>query len=392
MRTAYLGGPHRLLSALMAATRKRDYYEVLGVARNASDEELKKAYRRLAIQLHPDRNPGDKQAEEHFKEINEAYQVLSDADRRAKYDRLGHAAFEGHAGGGFGGFDFSQGFEEVFSDIFGDFFGAGRSRSRTHSRRGDDLRYDLEIEFEEAARGIEKTVSFQRLATCESCSGSGARSGGTGARTCPNCRGTGQVRTQQGFFSISTTCGQCRGEGMIIADPCPKCQGQGRVRRAQSLSVKIPPGVDNGSRLKLRKEGEAGASGGPAGDLYVVIHVREHELFARQGNDVVVEVPVSFPQATLGGEIDVPTLDGKVKVKVQAGTQSGKVMRLKGRGFPDLHGYGRGDQLVKIVVETPRRLTARQRELLEEFAKASGEDVNHPMSKGFVDKIKEMFG
>src|SRR5579885_341981 len=376
----------------MATRSKRDYYEVLGVARNASDEELKKAYRRLAIQLHPDRNPGNKEAEERFKEVNEAYQVLSDPDRRARYDRLGHAAFEGHPGGGFGGFDFSQGFEEVCSDIFGDFFGAGRSRSRSHSRRGDDLRYDLEIDFVEAARGVEKTISFQRLATCEACSGSGARSGAAGVRTCPNCRGTGQVRTQQGFFSISTTCGQCRGEGMIIADPCPKCQGQGRTRRAQSLSVRIPAGVDNGSRLKLRGEGEAGSSGGPGGDLYVVIHVREHELFARQGNEVVVEVPVSFPQAALGGEIEVPTLDGKVKVKVQAGTQSGKVMRLKGRGFPDLHGYGRGDELVKLMVETPRRLSARQRELLEEFAKASGEDVNHPMSKGFVDKLKQMFG
>jgi molecular chaperone DnaJ len=376
----------------MATSKKRDYYEVLGVARSASEDELKKAYRRLAIQFHPDRNPGNKEAEEHFKELNEAYQVLSDPDRRSQYDRLGHAAFDSHAGGGFGGFDFSQGFEEVFSDIFGDFFGAGRSRSRSHSRRGDDLRYDLEIDFHEAARGIEKSVSFQRLATCESCSGSGARSGAAGVRTCPNCRGTGQVRTQQGFFSISTTCGQCRGEGMIIADPCPKCQGQGRTRRAQSLVVRIPPGVDNGSRLKLRGEGEAGSSGGPAGDLYVVIHVREHELFARQGNDVVVEVPVSFPQAALGGEIEVPTLDGKVKVKVQPGTQSGKVMRLKGRGFPDLHGYGRGDELIKILVETPRRLTAHQRELLEEFAKASGEDINHPMSKGFVDKIKQMFG
>ncbi|HTW88445.1 MAG TPA: molecular chaperone DnaJ [Candidatus Binataceae bacterium] len=373
----------------MATSRKRDYYEVLGVARGVSEEELKKAYRRLAIQCHPDRNPGNKEAEERFKELNEAYQVLSDPDRRSQYDRLGHAAFENHAGGGF---DFSQGFEEVFSDIFGDFFGAGRSRSRSHSRRGDDLRYDLEIDFHEAARGIEKSISFQRLATCESCSGSGARSGAAGVRTCPNCRGTGQVRTQQGFFSIATTCGQCRGEGTIIADPCPKCQGQGRTRRAQSLVVRIPPGVDNGSRLKLRGEGEAGSSGGPGGDLYVVIHVREHELFARQGNDVVVEVPVSFPQAALGGEIEVPTLDGKVKIKVQAGTQSGKVMRLKGRGFPDLHGYGRGDELVKILVETPRRLSAQQRELLEEFAKASGEDVNHPMSKGFVDKIKQMFG
>ena len=377
----------------MPSERKRDYYEVLGVGRGAGEDELKKSYRRLAVQFHPDRNPGDKQAEEKFKEVNEAYQVLSDPERRAQYDRFGHAAFQGPQGsGGFGGFDFSQGFEEVFSDIFGDFFGTGRGRSRSRSRRGDDLRYDLEIEFEEAARGAEKIVKFQRLTTCESCNGSRARGGAEGARTCPNCRGTGQVRTQQGFFSISTTCGQCRGEGMIIADPCPKCQGQGRVRKPVSLSVKIPPGVDNGSRLKLRTEGEAGFGGGPAGDLYVVIHVKEHGLFVRQDNDVVIEVPVSFPQAALGSEIEVPTLDGKIKLKVPAGTQSGKVFRLKGKGFADLHGYGRGDQLVRIAVETPRRLTARQRELLEEFARASGEDVNHPLSKGFVDKLKEMFG
>src|ERR1700675_288825 len=371
--------------------KKRDYYEVLGVERGAGEEELKKAFRRLAIQSHPDRNPGDKQAEERFKELNEAYQVLSDPERRAQYDRYGHAAFQGPQGTGFG-FEFTQGFEEVFSDIFGDFFGTGRGRSRSRSRRGDDLRYDLEVEFEEAASGTEKVVKFQRLTLCESCNGSRARGGAEGARTCPNCRGTGQVRSQQGFFSIATTCGQCRGEGMIIADPCPKCQGQGRVRKSVSLSVKIPPGVDNGSRLKLRNEGEAGFGGGPSGDLYVVVHVKEHALFVRQDNDVVIEVPVSFPQATLGAEIEVPTLDGKINLKIPAGTQSGKVIRLKAKGFVDLHGYGRGDQLVRIVVETPRRLTAKQRELLEEFARVSGEDVNHPMSKGFVDKLKEMFG
>ncbi len=377
----------------MAADQKRDYYEVLGVARGASDDDLKKAYRRLAVQFHPDRNPGDKQAEERFKELNEAYQVLSDPDKRAKYDRLGHAAFQGPQGaGGFGGFDFSQGFEEVFSDIFGDFFGTGRGRSRSRNRRGEDLRYDLEIEFEEAARGTEKVIKFQRLTMCEACNGTRARGGTEGARACPTCRGTGQVRTQQGFFSISTTCGQCRGEGAVIADPCPQCQGQGRIRKPVSLSVRIPPGVDNGSRLKLRNEGEAGFAGGHGGDLYVVVHVKEHPLFVRQDNDVVIEVPVSFPQAALGNEIEVPTLDGKIKLKVPAGTQSGKVFRLKGKGFADLHGYGSGDQLVRITVETPRRLSARQRELLEEFARVSGEDANHPMSKGFVDKLKEMFG
>jgi molecular chaperone DnaJ len=378
----------------MPAAQKRDYYDVLGVARGAGDEDLKKAYRRLAIQFHPDRNPGNKEAEERFKEINEAYQVLSDAERRTQYDRFGHAAFQGpHGGpGGFGGFDFSQGFEEVFSDIFGDFFGTGRGRTRSRARRGDDLRYDLEVEFEEAARGIEKTIKFQRLTTCDACNGTRAKSGAAGARQCPNCRGTGQVRTQQGFFSISTTCPQCRGEGQTISDPCPKCQGQGRVRKAESLSVKIPPGVDNGSRLKLRNEGEAGFGGGPSGDLYVVIHVKEHALFVRQDNDVIIEVPISFPQAALGTEIEVPTLEGKVHLKIPAGTQSGKVLRLKGKGIIDLHGYGRGDQLVRVSVETPRSLTARQRELLEEFAQLDGKAVNHPLSKGFVDKLKEMFG
>ncbi len=376
----------------MPNSRKRDYYEVLSVERAASDDEIKKAYRRLAVQFHPDRNPGDKSAEERFKEINEAYQVLSDPEKRAQFDRYGHAAFEAGRGGGFSGFDFSQGFEEVFADIFGDFFGTGRSRSRSRSRRGDDLRYDLEVTFEEAAHGAEKQVSFQRLAQCEACAGTGARGGASGIRTCPNCRGTGQVRMQQGFFSISTPCGQCRGEGTVIQDPCPKCQGQGRIRRQQSISVKIPPGVDNGSRLKVRGEGEAGHGGAPAGDLYVVLHVREHPLFARQDNDVVIEVPISFPQAALGAEIEVPTLDGKMRLRIPAGTQSGKVLRLKGKGIPDLHGYGRGDQLVKVVVETPRRLTARQRELLEEFARTTGEDANHPLAKGFVDKLKEMFG
>ena len=377
----------------MPSATKRDYYEVLGVARGASDDDLKKAYRRLAIQLHPDRNPGNKQAEERFKEVNEAYQVLSDPERRSQYDRFGHSAFQGPQGQGpFGGFDFSQGFEEVFSDIFGDFFGTGRGRARSRSRRGDDLRYDLEVEFEEAARGTEKVVRFQRLTLCESCNGTRARGGSTGARQCPNCRGTGQVRTQQGFFSISTTCSQCRGEGTIISDPCPKCQGQGRLRKQESLSVRIPPGVDNGSRLKLRGEGEAGYGGGTPGDLYVIIHVKEHSLFVRQENHIVIEVPISFPQAALGCEIEVPTLEGKVNLKVPSGTQSGKVLRLKGKGIVDLHGYGRGDQLIRVVVETPRSLTTRQRELLEEFAKLDGKAVNHPLSKGFVDQIKKMFG
>src|ERR1039458_9294001 len=319
----------------MPPAHKRDYYEILGVNHGAGEVELKKAYRTLAIQFHPDRNPGNKEAEERFKELNEAYQVLSDPERRAQYDRFGHAAFQGPQGpGGFGGFDFSQGFEEVFSDIFGDFFGTGRGRSRSRTRRGDDLRYDLEIEFEEAARGIEKVVKFQRLTQCEACNGTRARGGSSGARQCPNCRGSGQVRTQQGFFSISTTCGQCRGEGMIISDPCPKCQGQGRIRKHESLAVKIPPGVDNGSRLKLRGEGEAGYGGGPQGDLYVVIHVKEHPMFVRQDNDVIIEAPISFPQAAAGVRHEDRSADvqGQSQAKNPARHAIGKNPAPQGQG------------------------------------------------------------
>ena len=374
---------------------KRDYYEVLELARTATDQEIKSAYRRLAVKHHPDKNPGDNEAEDMFKEAAEAYSVLSDAEQRRRYDRFGHQGVASSAGASWGAPGFG-GIEDILGDLFGfgDVFGGSRSSNarRSTAQRGADLRYDLEIEFEEAAAGIEKVIKFQRLTQCEACNGTRARGGTSGARQCPNCRGTGQVRTQQGFFSISTTCGQCRGEGMIISDPCPKCQGQGRIRKHESLSVKIPAGVDNGSRLKLRSEGEAGYGGGPQGDLYVVIHVKEHAMFVRQDNDVIIEVPISFPQAAVGTEIEVPTLEGKVKLKIPSGTQSGKILRLKGKGIVDLHGYGRGDQLIKVNVETPRSLTARQRELLEEFAKLDGKAVNHPLSKGFVDKLKEMFG
>lgn len=367
---------------------KRDYYEVLGVGRSAGAEEIKKAYRKVALKLHPDRNPGDKAAEEQFKEASEAYQILSDPERRAQYDRFGHAAFE--QGAGFGGFDFSAaGFEDIFGEIFGDFFGGPR-RGRSRARRGDDLRYDLEITFEEAVFGTEKTIRVPRLQSCADCDGSGARDG-TGRETCSACRGSGQLRYQQGLFSIAKTCGQCQGQGSVLRDPCRTCGGTGAVRAQQSLSVRIPPGVDTGSRLKLRGEGEGGASGGPAGDLYVVLHVREHPLFTRDGNDIVCEVPIGFTQAALGAEIDVPTPHGKVKMRVPAGTQSGNVFRLKGKGVPDVRGYGHGDALVRVVVETPRKLTAKQRELLEEFARLSGEDV-HPISKGFFEKVKEIFG
>jgi molecular chaperone DnaJ len=366
---------------------KRDYYEVLGVGRNASDEELKKAYRKLALKFHPDKNPDSRpEAEERFKELVEAYQVLADAERRSMYDRFGHAAFEQGAGAGF---DFGAGFEDIIGDLFGDFFGTGRGRGgRGRSRRGQDLRYDLELTFEEAAAGCEKTISIPRLASCETCGGNGAKPG-THPRTCPQCRGSGQVRFQQGFFSIAKSCGHCNGQGSIIQSPCATCGGTGVRRRTAQLSIKIPAGVDTGSRLKLRGEGEGGGNGGPAGDLYVVLQVRPHPLFAREGNDVVCEVPVSFAQAALGTEIEVPTLDGRHKVKIPAGTQSGHLVRLKARGVADLNGYGRGDQIVRVVVETPRKLSARQRELLEEFARLSGEEV-HPLSKSFFEKVKAM--
>jgi molecular chaperone DnaJ len=367
---------------------KRDYYEVLGVERSATDEDLKKAYRKLAVKYHPDKNPGDKAAEERFKEIGEAYQVLCDAERRAAYDRFGHAAFEQ---GGVGGFDFGAGFEDILGDLFGDFFGTGRGRGgRTRARRGQDLQYQLEVVFEEAAHGCEKTLSIPRLMPCGTCSGSGAKPG-TRATTCQQCRGSGQIRFQQGFFAIAKTCGTCNGQGTVIASPCTDCSGSGSRRRTHTLNVRIPAGVDTGSRLKLRGEGEAGGNGGPAGDLYVLLRVAEHPIFVRDGVDVVCEVPVSIAQAALGTEIDIPTLDGARKLKVPAGTQSGHLFRLRGHGVPDLNGYGRGDQVVRLTVETPRKLSARQRELLEEFARISGEEV-HPMAKSFLEKVKSLLG
>src|SRR5262245_17640444 len=369
---------------------KRDYYQVLGVSRGATEEEVKKAYRQLALKWHPDKNPDNRhEAEERFKELSEAYQVLSDGERRSMYDRFGHAAFE--QGGPGAGFDFTAGFEDIIGDLFGDFFGTGRGRGgRTRARRGQDLRYELEITFEEAAFGCEKTITIPQLAPCHTCEGRGAKPG-TSPRTCPQCRGSGQVRFQQGFFSIAKTCGHCNGQGTIIANPCPTCGGSGTERRTHQLSLKIPGGVDTGSRLKLRGEGEAGSGGGPAGDLYVVLQVREHALFVRDGNDIVCEVPISFANAALGTEVDVPTLDGPAKVKVPAGTQSGHVFKLKGRGVPEVNGYGRGDELVRVLVETPRKLSARQRQLLEEFARISGEEV-HPLSKSFLEKVKSMLG
>jgi molecular chaperone DnaJ len=363
---------------------KRDYYEVLGVPRDAGADDLKKAYRKLAVKLHPDKNPDDHAtAEARFKELNEAYQVLSDPERRAQYDRFGHAAFEQD-----GGFGFPGGFDDIIGDLFGDFFGTGRSGRRGRAQRGDDLQYRLTLSFEEAARGCERALEFVRLHTCETCSGSGAKPGTTPV-ACTHCRGTGQIRLQQGIFSIAKTCGYCSGRGTVVKTPCPTCAGAGSMQRAHTLNVKVPAGVDTGSRLKLRGEGEAGPGGGPPGDLYVLVEVAAHAIFQREGADVVCEVPISFVDAALGTEIEVPTLDGKAKVKVPAGTQSGQVYRLRGRGIPNLGSYGSGDQLVRIAIETPRKLTKRQRELLEEFARESGEDV-HPRAKSFFDKVKSI--
>ncbi|MEK7210868.1 MAG: molecular chaperone DnaJ [Candidatus Binatota bacterium] len=365
---------------------KKDYYELLGVSRGSSEEEIKKAYRKLALKHHPDRNPGDKQAEEKFKEVSEAYQVLTDPEKRAQYDQFGHAAF-GDGGPFRGGFDFSSGFEDIFGDIFGEFFGTGPTRR--HGRaRGEDLRYNLNIPFEEAAFGIEKKVKIPRHGPCETCHGSGSKPGSP-PRTCPTCRGKGQVSFQQGFFNVSRSCSQCHGQGSIITDPCSSCGGVGRVRKFHTLSVKIPPGVDTGSRLKLRGEGEGGLAGGAPGDLYVVIQVEPHPLFIRDGLEIICEVPISFVQAALGSEIDVPTLEGKVQMKIPPGTQSGKVFRLKGRGVRDVQGYHQGDQHVRVVVETPTHLTPRQKELLKEFATLGGEE---PLAKGFLDKVKQIFG
>ena len=365
---------------------KKDYYELLGVSRDASEEEIKKAYRKLALQYHPDRNPEDKQSEEKFKEVSEAYQILSDAEKRAKYDQYGHAAF-GDGSPFPGGFDFTAGFEDVFGDIFGEFFGGGARRARG---RGDDLRYNLTLKFEEAVFGTEKKIKIPRHGPCETCHGSGAKAG-MAPQTCPTCRGRGQVSFQQGFFSVSRTCSQCHGQGTIVKDPCGNCRGSGRLRNLHTLNVKIPGGVDTGSRLKLRNEGESAPAGGAPGDLYVVIQVEPHPIFIRENLDILCDVPISIAQATLGAEIDVPTLNGKVKMKIPAGTQSGKVFRMKGKGINDVQGYHQGDQHVRVSVETPTHLTARQKELLKEFATAGGEDVN-PMAKGFLDKMKDLFG
>jgi molecular chaperone DnaJ len=368
---------------------KRDYYEILGVARTASDAELKAAFRKLAVQCHPDRNPGDHQAESRFKELNEAYRALADPQKRAAYDRFGHAAFEQGGGAGFGA-DFASSMADIFEDLFGDF--AGRPRRRSDGReRGSDLRYNLEITLDEAFRGKAATITLPVSVGCEVCSGSGAKPGSK-ARACPTCGGQGRVRASQGFFSIERTCPTCSGRGEVIDDPCRACGGAGRVTRERTLSVNVPAGLEDGTRIRLGGEGEAGLRGGPAGDLYIFVSVQPHPFFQRDGADLFCRVPISMVTAALGGEVEVPALDGEDgRVKIPEGTQSGKQFRLKGRGMPVLRGRERGDLYIQAVVETPQKLTPRQRELLREFEhQSSGE--TQPESASFFGRVKDFFG
>ncbi len=368
---------------------KRDYYEVLGVNRDASEDEIKKAYRKLAMKHHPDRNPDNTKAEEHFKEAKEAYEVLSDAQKRPAYDQYGHAGVDQQAGMGGGG-----GFGDAFSDIFGDIFGGGRGGGGGHSGvyRGADLRYNLEISLEDAARGTETRIRIPSMEECESCDGSGARKG-TEAKTCPTCHGHGQVRMQQGFFSIQQTCPKCHGTGRIIPDPCTTCHGVGRVKQHKTLAVKIPSGIDEGDRIRLSGEGEHGVNGGPAGDLYVQIHIKAHSVFQRDHNDLHCEMPISFSVAALGGEIEIPTLDGMAKIKIPAETQSGKVFRLRGKGIKGVRSHSHGDLLCHVVVETPVNLTERQKELLRELETINlDDDSDHnPRAKSWMERVKEFF-
>jgi molecular chaperone DnaJ len=377
---------------------KRDYYEVLGLSRTASDQDVKSAYRKLALKYHPDRNPGNKEAEEKFKEAAEAYSVLADTDKRHLYDRFGHAGL----GGAATGFDPSTftGFEDILGGLgdifgFGDMFGGGRRRGGP--QRGADLRYDLEISFEEAARGAETAIQIPRQETCETCGGSGAAAGSK-PTTCPQCQGRGQLRYQQGFFTVARTCGQCRGSGQVIAKPCTTCHGAGRVQKERKLTVRIPAGIATGQRLRLSSEGEAGPGGGPPGDLYVVIHVQDHPFFQREGNDLYCEIPLSFPTLAMGGEIRIPTLDGDEPFEVPEGTQTGTTFRVRGKGMPDVSGRGRGDLLVTVKVLTPKKLSKEQKKLLEQLSKTLPHDRYEPTpldenaDRGLFDRVKDIFG
>jgi molecular chaperone DnaJ len=363
---------------------KRDYYEVLGLDRSATAEDIKKAYRKLAVKYHPDKNPGDKTAEDRFKELGEAYEALSDPQRRAAYDQYGHSAFDPRmrAGGGRGG-----GFRG--GSIFDDLFGGGTPRDPTGPQRGSDLRYDMEIGFEEAVLGCEKEVSLTKLEGCDQCRGTGAETGSS-TKVCPVCGGRGQVISSRGIFSIAQTCSRCEGAGRVIEKPCRTCHGAGRRERTSKIKIKIPAGVDTGARLRSVGNGEAGVRGGHAGDLYVVLHVKAHEIFQRDGDDLICEVPIRFVDAALGGDIEVPTLTGKAQIKVPAGTQNGTVFRLKGKGARNLQGYGNGDLHVRVTVEVPTHLNAAQKAKLQEFADLCDANVN-PLSKGFFEKAKSFF-
>lgn len=371
---------------------KRDYYEVLGIPRNAAPEDLKKAYRKLALQYHPDRNPGDTVAEERFKEASEAYAVLSDPEKRRQYDRFG---FEGVGAGGPGGFpgaDFG-GFGDLFNDLFGDLFGAGfgRAAGRRGGRgqRGADLRYNLDIDLQEVLSGREASLELPKMVPCAACDGSGARAG-THPERCARCQGTGQAIFQQGLFRISRPCDACGGQGFVVRDPCPTCRGSGRKEGQKTIKVRVPPGIEDGVRLRVVGEGEAGISGGPPGDLYVVVHTRDHPIFHREGTNLLCELPIPFVHAALGTEAEVPTLEGKVTLRIPEGTQSGKIFRLKGKGLPSLGSEVRGDQLVRVFVEVPTKLTEKQRELLQAFAEEGGTEVS-PVTKGFLDKLRDLF-
>ncbi len=381
---------------------KRDYYEVLGVSKKATAEEIKKAYRKLAIQYHPDKNPGDKKSEEKFKELSEAYEMLSDPQKRKAYDQFGHAASSmgggggGPFAGGFGGAGNAD-FGDIFGDIFGDLFGGGggrggsRGRGGRRARTGADLETQVDITFEEAHKGVEKVISINKRVDCETCHGSGAKPG-TSPETCKSCGGRGEVTFQQGFFAVSRPCTNCHGTGQVITSPCQTCKGAGKNKKTTQLSVTIPAGIDTGQRLKLTNEGEAGENGGPPGDLYIMVNVLEHDFFRRDGAEVICDVPITFVQAALGAEIFVPTLDGKVEMKIPAGTQSHKVFRLKSKGLPHLGRHGRGDQLVRVMVEIPSKLTAEQIEVLRKFDELDKKDGKaHPLHHGFFERVKRIF-